>query len=171
MTGRKWAIGIVGLILGLLVGAGIGAAAGGSNKTTTTTIASTITAASPKTRTVTRTVPHIIVHVHTITTTVPAHTDEPSASSANAGHYSGNGSENLGTITVSQPSTLKWSCSGCLVFAIDGSTPDYSATIGVDSEHHSSGVTAVEPGTYHSVNVTADEGETNEGWTITITPG
>jgi hypothetical protein len=84
--------------------------------------------------------------------------------------FTGNGSENLGTINVTTASTLHWSCPGCTVFGINAATSGYTATIGVDSSNHSEGVTAVEPGTYHSVDVISDEGESASGWTIHITP-
>jgi hypothetical protein len=84
--------------------------------------------------------------------------------------FKGAGTENLGTINVTAPSTLEWNCAGCLVFSIDGATSDYSATIAVDSSDRSQGVTAVEPGTYKSVDVIADEGERNAGWTIEVRP-
>jgi hypothetical protein len=97
----------------------------------------------------------------TPTTTQEAQPERPQT-------FTGAGSENLGTISVTSPSTLEWTCRGCLVFGLNGATSDYSATIGIDSSSHSSGVTAVEPGTYKSVSVIADEGETNAGWTIHI---
>jgi hypothetical protein len=82
--------------------------------------------------------------------------------------FRGAGTENLGTITVTSPSTLEWTCRGCLVFGVNGATSDYAGTIGIASSNRSSGVTAVEPGTYKSVNVIADEGESNAGWSISI---
>jgi hypothetical protein len=84
--------------------------------------------------------------------------------------FRGNGVESLGKITVATPSTLHWSCSGCTIFSVTGSAE--GAAIVIDSQKHSAGVTAVEPGAYHSVDVQAygEAGVAGE-WTITITPG
>jgi hypothetical protein len=85
--------------------------------------------------------------------------------------FKGNGVENVGTINVSTASTLHWSCPGCSIFSVTGSAGG-GAVIALDSQNHSSGVTAVEPGTYHSVDVQAyAEGGVAGEWTITITPG
>jgi hypothetical protein len=73
--------------------------------------------------------------------------------------YSGNGGRNLGTITVSSSSTLHWTNGGALI-----QINDDSGGIAVNSEAHS-GTTAVEPGTYKNVSVTAIG-----KWTITIKP-
>jgi hypothetical protein len=85
--------------------------------------------------------------------------------------FKGSGSENLGTISVSVPSTLHWSCSSCNVFGANAISTSGTETITVDAPGRTSGVTAVEPGTYHSVGVIANETEAGSGWTITITPG
>lgn len=83
--------------------------------------------------------------------------------------FKGAGSENLGTIAVTVPSTLHWRCGSCLVFAV--AAAGGTNTIEVDTQNRTSGVTAVEPGVYHSVDITADEGEGNSGWTVTVTAG
>ncbi len=82
--------------------------------------------------------------------------------------FRGAGTENLGTLSVATSSTLEWTCRGCTIFVIEGHTNDFSSIIDIDNSDHSSGVSAVEPGTYESVNVAADEGETNAGWTIEV---
>jgi hypothetical protein len=85
--------------------------------------------------------------------------------------YKGNGVQSLGTITVSAPSTLRWSCPECSIFAVTGTSGSGSAIV-IDSQHHSSGESAVEPGTYHSVDVQAyAEGGAAGDWTITIASG
>ncbi|MEK6272464.1 MAG: hypothetical protein AABM42_07425 [Actinomycetota bacterium] len=73
--------------------------------------------------------------------------------------YSGNGGKNLGTITVSSSSTLRWTNDGAIQINDD------SGGIAVNSQAHS-GTTAVEPGTYKNVHVHAIG-----KWTITIKPG
>jgi hypothetical protein len=105
--------------------------------------------------------------------TTPAHTTAAKAAPpARPQTFTGSGTENLGTINVPVASTLHWSCPGCSVFSITGQTSSYSQTIAVDSSSSTSGVTAVEPGTYHSVSVISDEGASGgSGWTITISPG
>jgi hypothetical protein len=85
--------------------------------------------------------------------------------------FHGNGVESLGRITVAVASTLHWSCPECSIFSITASS-EGSAVIALDSQKHSSGVTAVEPGTYHSVDVQAYEEKLGGvEWTFTITPG
>jgi hypothetical protein len=85
--------------------------------------------------------------------------------------FHGNGVENLGTVTVSVPSTLRWSCPECSIFSITASS-EGSAVIALDSQKHTAGITAVEPATYHSVSVQAySEGGVAGEWTVTITPG
>jgi hypothetical protein len=84
--------------------------------------------------------------------------------------FRGNGIQSLGKITVAVPSTLHWSCTECSIFSVTGSSGT-GAVIALDSQKHSSGVDAVEPGTYHSVDVQAyAEGGAAGDWTITITP-
>lgn len=84
--------------------------------------------------------------------------------------FKGNGVQNLGTINVSAPSTLHWSCADCAIFSITGLSRS-GPVIALDSQKHTSGVTAVEPATYHSVDVQAygEMGVAGE-WTITISP-
>jgi hypothetical protein len=82
--------------------------------------------------------------------------------------FRGNGTANLGTINVPTASTLTWTCPGCSVFGVDAIATSGTASIGVASQNHSDGVTAVEPGTYKSVSVIADEEGSGRGWTITV---
>jgi hypothetical protein len=94
-----------------------------------------------------------------------------STPSQHAQTFHGNGVENLGTISVAVPSRLEWSCPECSIFSVTGSS-EGSAVIALDSQKHTTGVTAVEPGSYHSVSVQAySEGGAAGEWTITITPG
>lgn len=171
---RKWwqhgcgavAIGVVGLLVG--VAAGIGASGSSSTKTVTAKgTTTTVQVALPPAHTVTR----VVVHTHTVTQTLAAAPTKPSSgsntetsSSGSAeGSYSGNGTKNLGTISVSQPSVLHWHATGG-IFTITGLTSPAEHAIAVSSKA-SSGETVVEPGTYHEVSVIA-LGE----WGVTITP-
>jgi hypothetical protein len=140
----KIAFGIVGAIILLIIVIAVAASAGKSKSTGPTSSPALVTTSTPETRT---------------------SSSPPPAPQV----FKGNGDENLGTISVSTPSTLHWSCRSCSVFSVVGSGG--TVYIGVDSQEHTSGVTAVEPGTYHSVGVTVDEGEGSTGWTITISPG
>ncbi len=99
--------------------------------------------------------------------TTPAHTTK-----AKPQVFTGSGTENLGTINVPVASTLHWSCPSCSVFSVTAHTSSYTQTIAVDSSSRTSGVTAVEPGTYGEAQVISDEGASGgSGWTITISPG
>ena len=151
----KWfAGGVIGFIIGAVAG-------GGGNSSTTT---STKTVASVQTVTST---PGASVKTVTSTKTVtaaappPATSSTPTASGGGAStqSFSGNGGKNLGTITVSKPSTLKWTNDGDL-FQLS----DADLSILVNSQAHS-GDTAVDPGTYHKVEVNAIG-----NWTIKIVP-
>ena len=163
---RGWGAAAIGLV-GLVIGAGIGAAGKGSTKTVTAAGGiTTVQAAQTPTHTVT--VTHVVVHTHTQTQAAAAAASPPASSSAGGeggGHsYSGDGTKNLGTLTISQPSTLHWHASEGF-FGITGATSQYEHSIAISSKA-SSGESAVEPGTYHEVNVLAS-GE----WSITISPG
>jgi hypothetical protein len=94
----------------------------------------------------------------------------PPASTPAPQTFTGNGVQNLGTISVPVASTLHWSCPECRIFSVTGAS-EGAAVIALDSQKHTSGITAVEPGTYHSVDVQAygEAGVAGE-WTITITP-
>jgi hypothetical protein len=169
MSRRVWIANGVAALVGLALGAAIGAA--GKPSTKTVTIAGAVTtvhAGSTPARTVTR----VVVHTHTVTQEAKeaAPTTQTSGAGGDPGPFSGNGSRSLGTITVPVASTLHWSCSSCEIFGVDGLSENGSS-IAVDSEHHGSGETAVEPATYKEVKVIVDETESAGGWTIEITPG
>jgi hypothetical protein len=85
----------------------------------------------------------------TTTSAQPASTPVPAPQT-----FTGNGVQNLGTINVSAPSALEWSCPSCTIFSVTGSS-SAGPVIALDSQKHTSGVTAVEPGSYHSVDVQA----------------
>ena len=92
----------------------------------------------------------------------------PSPSGGGGQHFSGSGSSSLGTITVSAPSTLRWTDTGggtAHSFAIIATTSSYSHSIAVSS-NQASGTSQASPGTYHDVQVIGDD-----SWTITISPG
>lgn len=169
---RGWGIAVIAVV-GAIIGAAIGASGNGSTKTVTTEAAPrTVQVAQAPTHTVT--VTHVVVHTHTHTVTAPAPESPSEASSGSGssgggssgggGSYSGNGTKNLGTLTISEPSTLRWHATEGF-FGVDGATSSYEHTIAISSKA-SSGESAIEPGTYHEVNVLA-EGE----WSFTITPG
>ena len=108
-------------------------------------------------RTITQTM--TITRTVTVTRTVRP----PAAKPATANTVRGNGSENLGTITVSSPSTLEWSCT-CGVFSIVSGLSGTHA-IAIDSQA-SSGQSAVDPGSYPDAQVQSDG-----TWTVRIVPG
>jgi uncharacterized membrane protein YgcG len=164
---RGWGV-VLAAVLGVVVGGAIGAAGNGSTKTVTTEgTARTVQSGQAPTHTVT--VTHLVVRNHTRIVTAPA--SAPASESSGEGSsggggksYSGDGIKSIGTVTVSQPSTLRWHASGG-VFGVTGATSGYEHTIAIDSKA-SSGESAVEPGTYHEVGVTG-AGE----WSFTISPG
>lgn len=169
MSRHAWIASGVAALVGLALGAAVGVAGKASTKTVTVAGAvTTVHMGSTPARTVTR----VIVHTHTVTQ--EAKETAPSTQAASAGGdpgpFSGNGSRSLGTITVPTASTLRWSCSSCEIFGVDGLS-ESGSSIAVDSQHHGSGETAVEPGTYKEVKVIVDESESAGGWTIEITPG
>jgi hypothetical protein len=84
--------------------------------------------------------------------TTSSHTSTPVAPK----HYSGNGGENLGTVTVSSSATLKWTNDGGLFSIIT------SESVPVNSQA-SSGSSVLEAGTYREFQVNAVG-----NWTITI---
>lgn len=145
----KWMVaGVVGLIIGAAAGAG-----GESTSTSTTTVASVTTHTETQTQTQEPT---------TVTETVTeagTATAPPTQEAGGGEKFSGNGGKNLGTITVSKPSTLKWTNDGDLFQLFDA---DFK--LSVNSQAHS-GDTAVDPGTYNRVEVNAIG-----NWTIQITP-
>ena len=140
---------------------------GTSTKTVTDTTTVVQTQTQTQTQTVT-TVKHAAgPRVRTVTATSTA-TAAPSAapsSSSSGGHsFSGNGEKSVGTVIVQNPSTIQWTCSGCSVFEVSNN-PNDSGTIGVAS-NSSSGSSAIDPDTYHDVQVISDG-----SWSFKITPG
>lgn len=146
-----WAIAafaFVGLLLGVAIGAG-----GGSTAETTTVAGADKT--DTKTITETKTVQK---KAKTVTVTSP--TPQPSTGGGDSENsFSGNGQKNLGTITVDEPSTLKWTNDGAL-FQLNDDGFDLSV-----SSEGESGDTKVSPGTYKEVTVNAIG-----NWTIEIIP-
>jgi hypothetical protein len=112
--------------------------------------------------------PALVTETESTEATATTETAEPPARPQT---FKGSGIENLGTIAVSVPSTLEWSCSSCDVFSAAAISTSGTDSISVSAPGRTSGVTAVEPGTYKSVEVIANETEAGSGWTIKITPG
>jgi hypothetical protein len=109
---------------------------------------------------------------HVTTSTAAETTSSPGAATPQKPQtFKGSGSENIGTISVSVPSTLRWSCATCNVFGVGALSTHATHTITVDAQGRTGGVTAVEPGTYHSVSVSANEVKAGKGWTIRVTAG
>jgi hypothetical protein len=112
-------------------------------------------------------------NVKTVTSTVTTTAPQPSTSSSatpgsSGGHsYNGDGQQQVGTITVVQDSTLRWTCGGsCTLFSIDNDPTDgNSINLSSYSGAHS-GETNISAGDYHKVQVI-----TNGTWTFTISPG
>lgn len=164
---RGWVIGVVAL----LVGAGVGVAVGLTTKSTpkaktvtapaqtivhtvagpTKTVAQVRTVAGP-TRTVTATV------TRTVQTAAPVPSAQPSGPTGGGGNgntFNGNGSQNLGTITVPSDSTLYWQCDSCSSMDISSQTNSDGNSISVSSTA-TSGQGPVSAGTYDNVQVSAD---------------
>jgi hypothetical protein len=92
----------------------------------------------------------------------PATTSQPATQATQT--FSGNGTKEIGSITVSQPSSIQWTCSRCAAFAF---TSGLSGTQAIDvGSNASSGTSAVDPGTYPDARVIS-----NGDWTIRITSG
>jgi ABC-type Fe3+-hydroxamate transport system substrate-binding protein len=158
----KWG---AALVLGLLAAAVVGGC--GSTRIVTHTVATTDTFTATTTTTDTqietiarttvtqpaRTVTQTVTHTQTnVITTLP----HPTRS------FSGNGGETIGTLHVSQNSTIKWTNDGAL-FAVNivNGTNDYSI-----NSQGSSGTSVLPAGTYPNVGVNAIG-----NWTIQIVPG
>jgi hypothetical protein len=159
---------VIGLVA-LLVGAGAGVAVGLSTRgtpkaKTVTAPAQTIvhTVAGP-TKTQVRTVPGPTRTVTaTVTRSVPASAPAPSAQPSgptggggNGNTFSGDGSQNLGTITVPADSTLYWQCDSCSSMDISSQTNGDGNSIAVSSSA-TSGQTPISAGTYDNVQVSTD---------------
>jgi hypothetical protein len=139
---------IISSIAAFIVLAGIvGSAAGGASHSGATASPALVTASTQQAAAVT-------------TATKPQAPAAPQT-------FTGNGSENLGTINVPTDSTLTWSEPGGnqTGFAVSSDLTDNANMISFD-QHGLSGKDAVSAGTYHNVSVDADG-----NFTITITPG
>jgi hypothetical protein len=154
--------------VGLLVGAGLGATGStNSAKTTTSTVAGpTQTVITPG---------QVVVHNRVRTVTVTRQAAAPAAPTPSSGgggagqQFSGTGTQNLGTITVGQDSTLRWTDEGGGVahsILISSDLTDSGNTIDVSSNSATSGQSQVTAGTYKNVQVIGDD-----AWTISISPG
>jgi hypothetical protein len=153
----------------LLVGIGIGAVAVGTKKapratTVTQSVAHNVQGPT-KTKTVVRNVPG---QTKTVTRTVQSATPTPAPStSGSGGNYSGDGEKNVGTVNVSQDSTLHWTCSGdCSIFTINNDPGDANSISLSSAGSATSGNTSISAGAYHNVTVL-----TTGTWTFTISPG
>ena len=127
--------------------------AGCGSSTTTTTVTQT------QTETVT-VIHHDRTAARTITATQTVAATPPTATNT----FSGNGSTNLGTITISTPSTIQWACQGCAAFGMASDPSGGSNIIALNSQA-TSGTSAVDPGTYTNVRVVS-----NGNWAIRIIP-
>jgi len=100
-------------------------------------------------------------------TAAPPSTTTSGSSTAGGKQFSGSGSESLGTVTVSSPSTLSWTDTGggaahsfsMLAYAGNGESIDIFS-------QQTSGTSQVLPGTYHNMQVIGDY-----SWSIRISPG
>jgi hypothetical protein len=129
---------------------------------TVTTPARTVTTSQPAkiiTKTTTRTI------TSTITTTASASTTSSSTSTGTQS-FNGTNTQNVGTIHVATPSTLRWSCAGCATttFSITNSSTD-PTPIQVQAQNATSGQANIASGTY--TNLT---GQGTGPWSFTITP-
>lgn len=162
---RSWVIGLVALLVGAGAGVAVGLSTRGTPKAKTVTApAQTIvhTVAGP-TKTQVRTVPGPTRTVTaTVTRSVPASAPAPSAQPSgptggggNGNTFSGDGSQNLGTITVPADSTLYWQCDSCSSMDISSQTNGDGNSIAVSSSA-TSGQTPISAGTYDNVQVSTD---------------
>jgi hypothetical protein len=80
---------------------------------------------------------------------------------------SGQGAENLGTITVPAHTVLEWSCSTSATDngnVIVGNNPSDPKQIDVNALGQASGQTVVDAGTYHDVTINTE----GDAWTLTF---
>lgn len=91
-----------------------------------------------------------------------------SAAPAKSQTFTGQGSRDIGKVSVPVQSTLHWSCPSCANdnFAITNSTTD-AYLIHVDALGPTSGQAIIDAGTYHNVEIDTEGG----AWTITVDPG
>ena len=102
-----------------------------------------------------------------MTQTVTAATSAPSTGGGSQ-HFSGTGTENIGTLNVSVDSKLSWYCPTCsnANFQILNDPTD-SNLIATNALDQTSGQTVIPAGTYHNVTINTE----GQDWTINITPG
>jgi hypothetical protein len=81
--------------------------------------------------------------------------------------FRGVGTENLGTITASVDSTLRWSCPSCGSANFQILTSDVGKDIAVNGLDQTSGQTVVTAGSYHGVTINTEGGS----WALRIAPG
>ncbi len=164
---RSWVIGLAALLVGAGAGVGVGLAANGTPKAKTVTapaqtivhtvagptktIAHVRTVAGP-TRTQTATVTRAVQAAAPVASARPS---GPTGGGGNENTFNGNGSQNLGTITVPSDSTLYWQCDSCSSMDISSQTNSDGNSISVSSSA-TSGQSPVSAGTYDNVQVTAD---------------
>jgi len=142
---------IIGFVVGLLIGKSSSSNEHTGNATATRTVT---THGATHTTTVTTTVVH--TQTHTVTAAAPAEGGGEGKS------FTGTGNSRVGTLTVSEKSTIHWRSSGG--FSIKNSSEDEHSLAFTSTS--SNGERPVEPGTYHEVTVTAP-GQ----WSFTISPG
>jgi hypothetical protein len=164
---RGWVIGLVALLVGAGAGAAVGLSTTGTPKAKTVTapaqtivhtvagptktIAQVHTVAGP-TRTVTATV------TRAVQASTPAPSAQPSGPTGGGGNgntFSGDGSQNLGTITVPSDSTLYWQCDSCSSMDISSQTNSDGNSIAISSSA-TSGQSPISAGTYNNVQVSTD---------------
>jgi hypothetical protein len=140
-----------------------------TSKTVVTPTTTTATVAVTHTLAVTHTTTDTATTTQTVATPAPGSATSSSTTSAPGSpqNFTGSNTQNLGTITVSSPSQLHWSCPGCAssTFMITNGSTD-AHPIGVNTPNATSGQAAVQPGTYTNVTV-----QGTGSWTIAITPG
>lgn len=136
------------------------AGCGATKYVTTTHVSST---------TQTRTVVHTVTDTRTtrITATVAA-TDASSSTStptsaSGVQKFSGNGTEQIGTVVITAPSEIEWACVGCSAFSLtSGLSGTTAIAVGSQAGH---GTSAIETGTYPQLQVIS-----NGYWAIRIVP-
>lgn len=164
---RGWVIGLVALLVGAGAGVGVGLSANGTPKPKTVTApAQTVVHTLPgPTKTIAR-VHTVAGPTRTVTSTVtravqasaPAPSAQPSGPTGGGGNgntFSGDGSQNLGTITVPSDSTLYWQCDSCSSMDISSQTNSDGNSIAVSSSA-TSGQSPISAGTYDNVQVSTD---------------
>ena len=165
MDWQRASVAAIGAMILLAIGVAVGAS---STQTNTRTV--TEAAAAPPVRTVTvagRAPPaRILTRTRTVTAAAPAPTTPAATTPASTGanEYAGNGVKQVGTIIVTAPSMLTWTCSGdCSQFDVNSSLTDAN-NLSIASSG-TSGQSAIGPGTFHDVGVIS-----TGSWTFQIIP-